>query len=119
MARILIVEDETSQRFLMNELLNRAGHEARTAKSAEDAAEVAEWFRPEVVIADWHAKADRGGLEAAEALRYRQPAVGLIFVTPQSADSLETQAHHLHPFSVINQAWGFQDLLGAVRAVLH
>jgi DNA-binding NtrC family response regulator len=119
MARILIVEDETSQRFLMNELLTRAGHEARAAKGPEDAAEVAESFRPEVVISDWRTAADRTGLEAAEALRGRQPAVGLIFVTPQSLDSLESEAQHLHPFQVVNQPWGSQDLLGAVHAVLH
>jgi DNA-binding NtrC family response regulator len=118
MARILIVEDETSQRCLMNDLLTRSGHEAVATCGPLDAAQVADWFQPEVVVSDCHPRVDQTGLEAAEALRGTNPKVRLVFVTPEQTDSLEQGASHLRPFRVVNQPWGYHELLGAVNAAL-
>lgn len=116
MARILVVEDETSQRYLISDLLTRSGHEAVATCGPLDAAQALEWFRPDVVVSDCHVRLDQTGLEAAETLRGVLPDVGLVFVTQEPVDMLEKGASHLKPFRVVNQPWHFQDLMGAVQA---
>ncbi|HOB76314.1 MAG TPA: response regulator [Phycisphaerae bacterium] len=118
MARVLIVEDETSQRYLISNLLTCHGHEAVATCGPLDAAQAIEWFRPDVVVADYHAGIDQTGLEAAETLRGVLPNVRLVFVTQESKEILEEDARHLKPFRVVNQPWHCQDLMGAVQAEL-
>lgn len=118
MARVLIVEDETSQRYLISNLLTRYGHEAVATCGPLDAAQAIDWFHPDVVVSDYHARIDQTGLEAAETLRGALPNVGLVFVTQEPQDTLEQGASHLKPFRVVNQPWHCQDLMGAVQAEL-
>lgn len=118
MARVLIVEDETSQRYLINDLLSRYGHEAVATCGSLDAAQVIDWFQPDVVVSDYHARIDQTGLEAAETLRGVLPDVGLVFVTQEPEELFEQGAAHLKPFHVVHQPWHCQELMGAVQAEL-
>jgi len=118
MARVLIVEDETGQPCMLSDLLASFGYEAVAASGSQDAAEVAEWFRPDVVVSDCHMRQDRTGLETAEALRTALPDLRLIFVTPEPADRLVQEAGCLQAFQVANQPWGSENPLGAAKASL-
>ncbi|GMU19970.1 MAG: hypothetical protein AMXMBFR13_00710 [Phycisphaerae bacterium] len=118
MARILIVEDEVSQRFVMNDLLLRSGHEALSASNPEEAIQAGTTLQPEVLVCDWLLKAGRTGLDVAEALRGRDPRLGLIFISALPSDVIESKAAHLKPFEVINKPCEFYDLLKAVHATL-
>jgi signal transduction histidine kinase/CheY-like chemotaxis protein len=50
--RILLVDDEPDGPFMLSKLLNNMGFETRLAHSGEEAVQVAESFRPEIILMD-------------------------------------------------------------------
>lgn len=50
--RVLVVDDRRDSVMLLQALLNRAGHEVRTAENGADGLEAARQFAPHVVISD-------------------------------------------------------------------
>ena len=49
---ILIVDDELSLRELLRDVLNDAGYQTEVAPSAEEALEIMEHYKPEVIVSD-------------------------------------------------------------------
>jgi CheY-like chemotaxis protein len=66
--RILVVEDSQDTARMMRVLLKGQGHEVKLAFAGREAIEVAEVFRPEVVLLDLTLP-DLSGAEVAEELR--------------------------------------------------
>lgn len=118
MARILVVEDETPQRFAMASLLTRSGHEAKATSDPHAAVEGAEEFRPDVLVTDWMLKSDWTGLDVAEAMRKRDPGLGVVFITAIPQDEARTKAAHLETYEVLQKPCEFYELLAAVHKVL-
>ncbi len=118
MARILVVEDETSQRYVMADLLIRSGHEVRSTPDPREAIAVAEEFGPDVLVSDWLLKSDLTGRDVAQALRARDPNLPVVFITALPAQIVEAQASELRPFKVVNKPCEFYDLLLAIHEAL-
>jgi DNA-binding response OmpR family regulator len=117
-ARILVVEDETPQRFAMASLLERSGHEARATSNPEAAIEGAAEFRPAVLVTDWMLKAEQTGLDVAESLRRMDPTIGLVFITALPEEEARQMAGHLDNFEVVQKPCEFYELLEAVQRML-
>jgi CheY-like chemotaxis protein len=66
--RVLVVEDHAELAAVTAELLRQEGLEVRTALSGREAMEIAEEFRPELVLCDLHLP-DMPGEELVRALR--------------------------------------------------
>jgi CheY-like chemotaxis protein len=100
--RILIVDDERLSAASWGKLLQSAGHEIRTAHDGLQALEVAEAFRPEVVLLDIGLP-KLNGYEVAERLRYEPWGQSLVLIAltgwGQDADRHRSQEagfnHHL------------------------
>jgi len=80
MSRVLIVDDEPSICWGFREFLTDDGHDVRIAASAEDALELVEQERPDVVVLDVRLPG-MDGLSAIEHLRDRIDDVPIIVIT--------------------------------------
>jgi CheY-like chemotaxis protein len=74
--KILVVDDNADAADSLSLLLQGRGHEVRTAPDGRRAVELAESFRPDVILMDV-AMPDLDGLEATRAIRLRPWAAGL------------------------------------------
>jgi DNA-binding NtrC family response regulator len=122
MARILVLEDDSSARFVMAEMLVRSGHEARGAGKPEDAIEGVAMadFEPEVLVADWMLKSDLTGLDVAEKLQARYPNLRVVFITALPTEKLreDAKARGIKTFKFVRKPCEFFDLLDAIHQVL-
>jgi CheY-like chemotaxis protein len=118
MARILVLEDEPTQRFVMSDLLARSGHESRCTADPQAAMAALEEFKPDVLVADWLLKSQMTGRDVAAALRSREPNLSLVFITALPAELVEAQAADLQPFRIVHKPCEFYDLLLAIHEAL-
>ena len=118
MARILVLEDESNQRLVMADLLTRSGHEAKCTADPRTAIEVAQHFKPEVLVADWVLRTQLTGRDVAEMLRALEPELRLVFITAMPAGTVECEAEGLRPFKIVQKPCEFYDLLKAIHEVL-
>lgn len=118
MSRILVVEDQPSQRFIMSELLERTGHESRCAADPRLAIEVAETFNPDVLVADWRLRSELNGCDVARILRKRNPELKLVFITAMPPTVIEHKAKDLAPYHTVRKPCEFYDLLRAIHEAL-
>jgi CheY-like chemotaxis protein len=70
MLKILVVDDNADAADSLSMLLQARGHEVRTAPDGRRAVELAEGFRPDVILMDV-AMPELDGLEATRAIRLR------------------------------------------------
>lgn len=119
MARILIVEDEPNQRTVMTDLLARSGHEVRCAPDSQGAVQLAEEFKPDVLVADWLLRTWLTGRDVAEMLRKRNPDLRLVFISAVPVGVMASEAASLHPFKTVQKPCEFYDLLAVIHAVLQ
>lgn len=78
--KVLIVDDESTNRDLLDELLSRVGFSTRTAPSAEDALAVHDQWRPDLVLVDVRVPG-MGGLQCVRLLRQRGSRAAIVAVT--------------------------------------
>ena len=88
MARVLIVDDSQSDRFLMRAILEEAGHELLLAENGERALKLYLRHPLDVIVTD--IQMPRGdGLELITALKGLYPDVPIIAVSAHGLDKLE------------------------------
>src|SRR5512133_3672621 len=115
MARILVVEDESIPRMILNKFLTRDGHTVRDAAGGPEALEAARDFAPELLLADWLLSDSYSGLKVAEHLREQNPGLHLIFFTGLPTHNLEKEAEHLQPCKFLEKPCEFNVLRQAIR----
>lgn len=93
--RILVVEDDPPARFAMQKLLEIRGHEVAAASNMEEAATIAEWLEPEVLISDWKLGGAQDGLDVAAQLCERYD-LAVIMITAHRLERLLSKARDMH-----------------------
>jgi CheY-like chemotaxis protein len=86
MSRILVVDDEPDQRFLLRRIFERAGHEVTDAIDGAAALRAARAARPDLVVTDMMMPV-MGGVELIRQLR-GDPATAAIPILAASADAV-------------------------------
>jgi CheY-like chemotaxis protein len=97
--KILIVDDVDTIARIYTRFLDRQGYEVRIAFNGEEACEMAETFKPDLVISD--IKMPRmNGFELASFLRKKNPNQKIILMTgyADEAEILEQQKQHGYPY---------------------
>ena len=88
MARILLIEDSPTERAVLTQMLQRHGHEAVPASSAEEGLEVARQMHPDLVLMDV-VLPGMSGFQAMRALK-REPGTSEIPVIIVSTKGMDT-----------------------------
>ena len=118
MARILIVEDETSLANLLAGILKREGHEVLVAANAADGIELGVGNEPDLIIADWLLKSRIHGGEMSRRIHTACPHVKTIIITghPEVASRARSWCECID--EVIEKPFHIERILRAVRRIL-
>jgi two-component system, response regulator PdtaR len=101
--RVMVVEDEFFISLRIKELLEALGHVVvAVAVSADEAVNIAEKERPEVVLMDIRLIGSRDGIDAAEEIR-RRFGIGSIFVTANTDPQTRQRAQAVQPLGFLEK----------------
>lgn len=115
--RVLIVEDEFFISLHTKQLLQLLGHVVvGIAVSADQAVNIAEEKRPDVVLMDIRLNGSRDGIEAADQIRKRL-GIGSIFVTANTDPQTRQRALAIRPLGFLEKPLTEQRLKLGLTAV--
>ncbi len=118
MARVLIVEDEQTERAILGYIVKRTGHEVYFASDGEQALEIYVTQSIEMVVTDLNMP-HRDGLEFITVLRALFPDTPVIAVSGKGPELLAT-AKHLGAFVALRKPIDPHELVEAlVQAATH
>jgi CheY-like chemotaxis protein len=111
-ARILVVDDEPDQRFLLRRILQRARHEVSEANDGAAALQAVQESAPDLIVTDVMMPV-MTGVELIRRLR-EDPATAHIPILAASGDTLLAGAAD----AVLPKPYDLHDLLAVVEALL-
>ncbi len=118
-ARILVVEDEWLVSQGIKETLQDLGYEvAGPASSGEEALEIAQAMRPDLVLMDILLKGGMDGIEAAEHLR-RRFDLPVIFLTAYADSQTLERAKVTEPYGYLLKPFENRELHSAIEIALY
>ncbi|MEY3889454.1 MAG: hypothetical protein RI931_576, partial [Actinomycetota bacterium] len=80
--RVALVEDDAFTRLTLSSALKASGLDVVfEASNAADAVQLAEQHTIDVALLDLHLGAGPTGIDVAQAIRRREPSVGIVFLT--------------------------------------
>lgn len=114
--KVLVADDERVIADTLAMILNQSGFETRAVYSGEKALEIAESFRPDMLISDV-IMADLNGIEAAIRIRALLPEIKVLLFSGQAAtaDLLEKARAEGYEFEILAKPVHPQDLLSRLR----
>ncbi|HEX7285310.1 MAG TPA: response regulator transcription factor [Candidatus Angelobacter sp.] len=117
--RIVVIDDSPVFLRSLCSLLQEQelGHVVGTAESAEDAFELVERVRPDLVLIDFQMPG-MNGLDAIPLLRLRQPETKVILVTMHDSPQLREASVECGAHGFISKSQLNHDLSGVVARVL-
>lgn len=115
--RVLVVDDESSARSALAELLREEGYEVQSAADGYKALGRADNWDPDVVITDVKMPA-LGGIELMTKLRERLPEVAVIVMTAYGSVEGAVEAMHLGADDYLSKPVHLPQLLVVLRRVL-
>ena len=120
MARILIIDDEAAICTMLQQVLERNGHEVAVAKDGLEGLTLCRENPADLVITDLFMP-EMGGMEIIPELRKQSPQTKIIAISGgglgSNFDCLPT-AKHLGAHRTLAKPFEHQELLDAVNAVL-
>jgi len=117
MATILVIDDERLLCDLLQEMLERHGHEVFTAYSGSEGVACHKEHRPRFTILDLHLP-DMPGIEVLKRIRENDPKAAVLILTGAASDKLEQEAQELGVTDFLIKGIPPEILMGAVaRAV--
>jgi len=120
MARVLVVEDETDLREVLEYNLTQAGHRVQVAANGADALSLAREGRPDLVLLDLMLP-DTSGTEVCRALR-KEPALRetrIIMVTAKAEEIDRVVGFELGADDYVAKPFSVRELLLRVAAVMR
>ncbi len=115
MGRILVTDDEATLVGLVREILTYAGHEVSIAYGGDEALNLADEVKPDVILLDWMMP-DVNGRGVAEVLRRRGSSAKVILVS--AIANIEEKAASIDADGYVAKPFGINDLIDAVERCL-
>jgi two-component system sensor histidine kinase/response regulator len=115
--RVLVVDDEADNRRLLQELLTRIGFEVTNAASGEQAIDVHDAWRPDLVLTDVRMPGI-GGIEAVRRLRANGSKCVMVVLTASWFDGVMERALEAGANDVLFKPYREADLLGRIGELL-
>ncbi|MCG6158309.1 sigma-54-dependent transcriptional regulator [Rubinisphaera margarita] len=117
MSNILVVDDEPSICWTLEQALADDGHEVVATSTAEEALQIAERLRPDVVVMDIRLPG-MDGLEALEALKNVARDTPVIMITAFGNLDTAVQAIKRGAFEYLTKPFDLEDAIQVVRRAL-
>ncbi len=117
-ATILVVDDETTILFYLEELFSRDGYEVVAVQSGEEALAVLETQSFDIAIIDLKMEGI-GGIEVLKALRRHSPSTAAIMLTAHGALDTALDALRLGAHDYLLKPCAADDLRESVRTALR
>ncbi len=115
---VLIVEDEESILFALEENVIHAGYEALTCKTGNEALELAEKHKPAAVILDVMLPG-MSGFEVCRQLRSKQLMMPVIMLTARSEEFDKLHGFEVGADDYVTKPFSMDELLARLKAVLR
>jgi DNA-binding response OmpR family regulator len=119
--RVLVVDDSEATCEMLVDALNDNGYEAVSVNSADDAYEIVEGFKPDVVLLDINMPAI-DGIDLFMLLRSYSPVgtkTPVIFVSALEARVMERKVKELGASGYIEKPFRLDEITNALDKVLH
>jgi DNA-binding response OmpR family regulator len=114
---VLIVEDDDSLREVLTEALKRDGFSFATARSGDEAIQMAYELSPKVVLLDVDLPGQSGLLVAAK-LKVVQPSPRVLFITALPRGQSDRLAAFLRVDGVLHKPFPIRQLLRSVERMV-
>jgi CheY-like chemotaxis protein len=110
--RVLVVDDSRDARSILQLLLTKLGHQARTAEDAQTGIAISRDFQPEIVLCDLMMAGGMSGYAFAKAAREEQDLAGICIVAVSGWDGpeYERQAYDAGFDQLMKKPIGLTDL---------
>lgn len=118
MARILVIDDESSIRTLLHTVLKRKGHEVFLSDSGQHGIDVFARTRPLVTILDLKMP-DMNGIETLKHLRMIDPQATVIILTGTGTEAARAQVQALGVTDFLMKGFSLFELGEALRRALR
>lgn len=119
MASVMIVEDENIVAMDIKQRLEMLGYKVTaTVATGEEAIELAEKTRPDVILMDIVLKGEVDGIEAAEEIR-RRFKIPIIYITAYSDKKTLERAKVTEPFGYIIKPFEDKELHSVIEITLY
>jgi two-component system, OmpR family, KDP operon response regulator KdpE len=116
-AKLLVVDDEPQIRRVMRTALTSHAYEIVEARNGEEALEMMQAERPDLVILDVNMPG-MGGLEACREIR-RQSDVSIVMLTVRNTERDKVRALDAGADDYVVKPFGMEELLARIRAALR
>lgn len=118
-ARVLVVEDESIVRWDIENTLKECGHSVvASCASGEEAVELCDEHRPQVVLMDIALSGGLSGIDAARQIRERTGSA-VVFLTANSDKGTVSRARTAVPYGYVIKPFRPVDLLVAIEMAVH
>ena len=120
MACILVIDDESMVRQLLDNILSRAGHQVLLAADGVEGGELFRQELPALVITDM-SMPRRNGLETIQDIRSCDPDAGILAISGNSSPAgvdLSTLSHTFPGVRTLHKPFRRRELLEVVDALL-
>jgi CheY-like chemotaxis protein len=115
--KVLVVDDVAANRDLLFDLLSRVGLETRAAASGDEAIEVHDRWRPDLILMDLRMPG-MDGLEATRRLRQSGSPVTVMALTASGLAETEFEAREAGVDDFMRKPYRERDLLARIAALL-
>ena len=115
---ILIVDDELSNRRILEQVLSRAGYSVETVDGGSRALEQLDAFRPDVIILDYM-MSDLTGMEVLRELRKREDDTPVIMITAYGTIERAVEAIQEGAYDFITRPFKPDHITHVVRKALE
>ncbi|MEN9204953.1 MAG: response regulator transcription factor [Thermostichales cyanobacterium SZTDM-1c_bins_54] len=117
MARLLIIDDDTSVRQLLQRYLQQQGHSVQTAASGAAALPLLSSFNPDLVILDLNLP-DTSGYELCAQIQQQHPQAGILILTSRITPSDRLKGFHQGADDYLTKPFNLPELAARIQAIL-
>jgi len=118
MPAILIVDDERRILDLLRSYLSNNGYQVLEATDGQQALQIAQTARPDLVVLDWMLP-ELDGMEVCRRLRQQGRELPIIMLTARDDDTAQVVGLELGADDYVTKPFSPRELLARVRAVLR
>ncbi|MFW6134768.1 MAG: response regulator [Elusimicrobiota bacterium] len=113
---VLIVDDETLTRDMLNSVLSEAGYEVKTASDGEEALKEMTGDNYNVILLDVKLP-DTNGFDLCEKIKKMEPDVGVVMMTAYERDEKIKETANKGGYNIVFKPFDMDKLLNIIRNI--